>query len=54
MVSQHHQPNGHELEANSANSVVWSTEGPGVLQSKQSQRVRYNSATEQQWTYSVL
>ena len=45
MIRQHHQLNGHEFEQTSADS---GTEGPGMLQSMGSQRVRYNLATEQQ------
>ena len=42
MVGWHHWCNGHEL-----GQTRWGTGRPGVLQSTGSQRLRYNSATEQ-------
>ena len=51
MIRQHHQLNGHEFEQTSADS---GTEGPGMLQSMGSQRVRYFIAIEQQhWNLFV-
>ena len=44
MVRQHHQLNGHEFEQTSGDSR---TEGPGMLQSMGSQRVRYLLSIEQ-------
>ena len=43
MIRQHHQLNGHEFE-----QTLRRTGKPGVLQSKGSQRIRHNLATEQQ------
>ena len=43
MVGWHHQLNGHEFEQTPGDG-----EGPGVLQSMGSQRVKHNLATEQQ------
>ena len=45
MVRQHHQLNGHKPEQTPGDSE---TEKPGVLQSMESQRVRYDFVAEQQ------
>ena len=49
MVGWHHQLNGHEFEQ--ALGSWWWTGKPGVLQCMRSQRVKHNSATEQEWKW---
>ena len=49
MVGWHHQLNGHEWVWINSGSWLW-TGRPGVLRSMGSQRVRYDWATELNWT----